>query len=83
MFINFCKQQNTINDTELKEVEKFTHLGCEIRRDSNIWNEVGIRIGKLGSAFTHSTKFGTLKNIPLYEAQAFQQYCSIIILIYE
>ena len=46
-----CNSESPIDNTVLKEVEKITYLGCEIRRDSNIRNEVGIRIGKAEYAF--------------------------------
>ena len=35
-----------IEDNAMREVEKFVYLGCEIRKDGDIRNEVGIRIGK-------------------------------------
>ena len=39
-------QRVTIDVTDLKEVEKFTYLGCEFRKDGNVRNEVGNRIEK-------------------------------------
>ena len=40
-----------IDNENIKDVEKFVYLGCEVRRDGDIRNEVGIRIGKAGAAF--------------------------------
>ena len=40
-----------IEDERIREVEKFVYLGCEVRKDGDIRNEVGIRIGKAGAAF--------------------------------
>ena len=34
-------QRVTIDDTDLKEVKKFTYLGCEVRNDENVRNKVG------------------------------------------
>ena len=58
-------QRVTIEATDLKEVENFTNLGCEIRKDGNVRNEVGISIGKAGAAFrTLNTVWGA-QNISL------------------
>ena len=40
-----------IEGNAMREVEKFVYLGCEIRKDGDIRDEVGIRIGKAGTAF--------------------------------
>ena len=40
-----------IEDETIQNVEKFVYLGCQVRRDGDIRNEVGIRIGKAGAAF--------------------------------
>ena len=40
-----------IEDSSLREVDKFVYLGCELRKDGDIRNEVGIRIGKAGASF--------------------------------
>ena len=36
---------------DLKKVEKLTYLTCDINKDRNVWNKVGIMIGKTGVAF--------------------------------
>ena len=38
-----------IEDENIQEVEKLVYLGCEVRKDGNIRNEVGTRIGKAGA----------------------------------
>ena len=48
--------QVMIEDEILQEVEKFVYLGCEVRKDGDIRNEVGIRIGKAGAAFRNMEK---------------------------
>ena len=35
----------------LKAVENFMYFGCEIRKNGDIGNEVGIRFGRAGAAF--------------------------------
>ena len=35
----------------MREIETFVYLGCEIRKDGDIRNQVGIRFGKAGAAF--------------------------------
>ena len=34
-------QRVTIDDTDLKEVEKFAYLLCEVRNNGNVRNKVG------------------------------------------
>ena len=46
----------TLGNVDIKEVEKFMYLGCELRQDGDIRNEIGIRIGKAGSAFRMMNK---------------------------
>ena len=58
-------QHVTIDGTDLKEVEKFTYLGCEIRKDGDVRNEVGIRIGKAGATFRTLNKVWDAHNISL------------------
>lgn len=48
--------QIIIEGETLQEVEKFVYLGCEMRNDGDIRNEVGIRIGKAGAAFRNMVK---------------------------
>ena len=43
--------QIMIENKPLKKVEKLVYLGYEIRKDSDIKNEFGIRIDKAGAAF--------------------------------
>ena len=45
-----------IENEPLQEVDKFVYLGCEIRKDGDIRNEVSIRIGKAGAAFRNMEK---------------------------
>ena len=45
-----------IGNEPLQEVDKFVYLGCEIRKDGDIRNEVSIRIGKAGAAFRNMEK---------------------------
>ena len=71
-----------IDNVELKEVEKFTYLGCEIRKDGNIRNEVGIRIGKAGSAFRTLNKVWNAQNISLSTKLKLFSSIVISILIY-
>ena len=47
--------QVVIEDKILEEV-KFAYLGCAVRKDGDIRNEVGIRIGKAGAAFRNMEK---------------------------
>ena len=49
-------QRVTIDGTDLKEVENFTYLICDIRKDGYVGNEVGIKIGKAGDAFRSLNK---------------------------
>ena len=41
----------SIENDELREVDKFVYLGCELRKDGDIRNEINIRIGKASAAF--------------------------------
>ena len=41
----------SVDGVDLKEVDKFTYLGCSITNDGDVRNEIGIRIGKAGAAF--------------------------------
>ena len=75
-------QRVIIDNTELKEVEKFTYLGCEIRQDGNIRNEVGIRVGKAGSAFRTLNKVWNAQNISLSTKLKLFSSIVISILIY-
>ena len=62
-----------IEDTEsvvieneiIQEVDKFVYLGCEVRKDGNIRNEVGIRIGKACAAFKNMEKVWNENGISL------------------
>ena len=45
-----------IEGENIQEVDKFVYLGCEVRKDGNIRNEVGIRIGKACAAFKNMEK---------------------------
>ena len=45
-----------IEDKSIQEVEKFVYLGCEVRKDGDIRNKVGIRIGKAGAEFRNMNK---------------------------
>ena len=58
-------QRVTSDDTDLKEVEKFAYVGCEIRNEGNVRNEVGIRIGKTGAAFRMLDKVWNANNVSL------------------
>ena len=75
-------QRVIIDNTELKEVEKFTYLGCEIRQDGNIRNEVGIRVGKAGSAFRTLNKVWNAQNISLSTKLKLFSSIVVSILIY-
>ena len=48
--------QVTIGNEPLQEVDKFVYLGCQISKDGDIRNEIGIRIGKAGAAFRNMEK---------------------------
>ena len=48
--------QIMIENKPLKKVENLVYLGCEIRKDGDIRNEVGIRNGKAGAAFKNMEK---------------------------
>ena len=48
--------QVTIGNEPLQEVDKFVYLGCQISKDGDIRNEIGIRIGKAGAAFKNMEK---------------------------
>ena len=39
-----------IEESSLQEPDKFVYLGSELRKGSDIRNEVGIRIGKAGAS---------------------------------
>ena len=54
-----------IEDEIIHEVEKFVYLGCEVRMDGDIRNEVGIMIGKAGAAFRKMEKVWTEKGMSL------------------
>ena len=58
-------QSVTIDGSDLREVEKFVYLGCEIRQDGDVRNEVGIRIGKAGSSFRMLHKVWNAHNVTL------------------
>ena len=75
-------QRVIIDNTELKEVEKFTYLGCEIRQDGNIRNKVGIRLGKAGSAFRTLNKVWNAQNISLSTKLKLFSSIVVSILIY-
>ena len=75
-------QPITIDNTELKEVEKFTYLGCDIRQDGNIRNEVGIRIEKVGSAVRTLNKVWNAQNISLLKKLKLFNSIVVSILIY-
>ena len=38
-------------DNSHEEVDKFTYLGCELRKDGDVRNEINIRIDKTSAAF--------------------------------
>ena len=40
-----------VKDKNIQEAEKFVYLGCKVREDGDIRNEVGIRIRQAGTAF--------------------------------
>ena len=54
-----------IEDESIQEVEKFVYLGCEVRKDGDIRNEVGIRIGKAGAAFRNMERVWNENGISL------------------
>ena len=64
----------SVDGVDLKEVEKFTYLGCSIASDGDIRNEINIRIGKAGAAFRNMSKVwnnGTISlktKIKLYDS---------------
>ena len=55
----------TIHNTDLKEVEKFRYLSFEIRNDSNVRDEVGMRIWKVEAAFRLLNKVWKEHNVSL------------------
>ena len=75
-------QRVIIDDTDLKEVEKFTYLGCEIRNDGDVRNEVGIRIGKAGAAFRMLDKVWNAHNVSLSTKLKLFNSIVISVLIY-
>ena len=58
-------QSVTVDGSDLREVEKFVYLGCEMSQDGDVRNEVGIRIGKAGSSFRMLHKVWNAHNVTL------------------
>ena len=55
----------SVDGVNLKEVEQFTYLGCNITNDGDIRNEINIRIGKAGAAFRNMSKVWSNRIISL------------------
>ena len=59
MKIHSNQNQSVIIDViDLREVKKFTYLGCEVKENGDVRNEVGIRNGKTGASFRSSIRSG-------------------------
>ena len=54
-----------VDGVNLKEVDRFTYLGCNIANDGNVRSEIGVRIGKAGAAFRDMNKVWSNENISL------------------
>ena len=72
-----------IEDENIQEVEKSVYLGCEVRKDLNIRNEVGIRIVKAGAAFRNIEKIWNENGVSL--RTKLKQFNSIVlsVMLYE
>ena len=55
----------SVDGVALKEVHKFTYLGCSIAKDGDVGNEIRIRIGKAGAAFRSMGRVLNDNNISL------------------
>ena len=55
----------SVDGVNLKEVDRFTYLGCSITNDGDVRGEIGIRIGKAGAAFRDMNKVWSNENISL------------------
>ena len=54
-----------VDGVDLKEIDKFTNLGCSIAKDSDVRNEIGIRIGKACAVVRSMSKVWNSSNISL------------------
>ena len=64
--MKICKSKNqnvTIDGINLRQVDKFTYLGCEMRPNGDVRREAGIRIGKAGASFRMLQKVWNANNI--------------------
>ena len=72
----------SLDGVNLKEVDRFTNLGCSIANDGEVRNESGIRIGKSGAAFRSMNWVWNDNNISLKNKMKLYDSIKTAVLLY-